>query len=117
MFIWNDYRLYYFLSFHHKHALTYATGQLIPAWVKDKLYTVVQEKNDKILLKEIYSWVYKKDTDYNIQQPTITKTNEQLADEVLKGLWGNGIDRKNRLEKAGYNYSAVQAIVNKRVGK
>jgi len=42
-----------------------------------------------------------------------SKTNDQLAKEVLQGKWGNGVDRKNRLTAAGYNYAAVQAIVNK----
>lgn len=49
-------------------------------------------------------------------QPT-RKSNEQLANEVLAGQWGNGQDRKNRLEAAGYNYSEVQAIVNQKVSK
>ena len=44
------------------------------------------------------------------------KTNEQLATEVLAGAWGNGDDRKNRLTAAGFDYNAVQAIVNARVG-
>jgi len=41
------------------------------------------------------------------------KTNEQIAREVIAGKWGSGADRKNRLTAAGYNYSAVQSIVNK----
>lgn len=41
------------------------------------------------------------------------KTNEQLAREVIAGRWGNGADRKKRLTAAGYDYSAVQSIVNK----
>ena len=40
------------------------------------------------------------------------KSNEELAREVLKGLWGNGQERKNRLTAAGYDYNAVQSIVN-----
>lgn len=44
------------------------------------------------------------------------KTVAQLADEVLAGKWGNGADRRKRLEAAGYNYAAVQAIVNKLIG-
>lgn len=40
------------------------------------------------------------------------KTVDELAKEVLAGKWGNGTDRKNRLEAAGYSYSAVQAKVN-----
>ena len=43
------------------------------------------------------------------------KTNEVLADEVIKGLWGVGQDRLNRLTKAGYNYTAIQNIVNNKL--
>lgn len=39
-------------------------------------------------------------------------TDEQLADMVIKGQFGNGDERKQRL---GDRYSAVQAIVNKRL--
>jgi len=42
-----------------------------------------------------------------------TKTITQLAREVLKGKWGNGADRKNRLTEAGYNYTEVQKEVNR----
>lgn len=41
------------------------------------------------------------------------KTNEQIAKEVIAGKWGNGSERKNKLEAAGYNYSEIQKIVNK----
>lgn len=41
-----------------------------------------------------------------------TKSVDELAREVIKGLWGNGADRKNRLTAAGYNYNAVQNRVN-----
>lgn len=40
------------------------------------------------------------------------KTNDELAREVLDGKWGNGVDRKNRLTKEGYDYDAVQKKVN-----
>lgn len=40
------------------------------------------------------------------------KNIEQLAYEVLAGLWGNGEERKQRLTAAGYDYAAVQAKVN-----
>lgn len=45
-------------------------------------------------------------------QPT-RKSNEQIAHEVIDGKWGNGDDRKQRLTSAGYNYTVIQAIVNK----
>ena len=44
-----------------------------------------------------------------------TKSNEDLATEVIRGDWGNGQDRKNRLTAAGYDYNAVQSIVNQRL--
>ena len=44
------------------------------------------------------------------------KTIEQLAYEVLAGLWGNGEERKKRLITAGYDYAAVQAKVNEILG-
>ena len=40
------------------------------------------------------------------------KSNEEIANEVIKGLWGNGTDRKNKLQAAGYDYNAIQKIVN-----
>ncbi len=43
------------------------------------------------------------------------KSNEDLATEVIRGDWGNGQDRKNRLTAAGYDYGAVQSIVNQRL--
>lgn len=45
------------------------------------------------------------------------KSNETIANEVIAGKWGNGQDRKDRLFRAGYNYNAVQSIVNKKLGK
>ena len=48
--------------------------------------------------------------------PTPSKSNEELADEVIAGKWGNGEDRKNRLTQAGYDYSAIQSIVNQKLG-
>lgn len=43
---------------------------------------------------------------------THTKTLDDVAKEVISGKWGNGSERKKRLEKAGYNYKEVQSKVN-----
>lgn len=40
------------------------------------------------------------------------KSVDEVAREVLAGKWGNGAARKTALEKAGYDYSEVQARVN-----
>ena len=37
---------------------------------------------------------------------------ETIAAEVIQGDWGNGEERRERLEQAGYDYDAVQARVN-----
>lgn len=42
-------------------ATNYATGQKIPAVYKNRNYTIMQVGNGKVLLKELYSWVYTKD--------------------------------------------------------
>lgn len=44
------------------------------------------------------------------------KSNETIANEVIAGKWGNGADRKNRLQSAGYDYNAIQKIVNQKLG-
>ena len=43
---------------------------------------------------------------------TAAKSAETVAKEVIAGKWGNGAERKARLEKAGYNYKVIQAKVN-----
>lgn len=62
---------------------------------------------------------------FEIKAPTVTpqpqpsagkKSNDEVANEVIKGLWGNGNERKARLEAAGYNYATIQNLVNKKLG-
>lgn len=40
------------------------------------------------------------------------KTLDDVAEEVLKGLWGNGNERKRKLTEAGYVYTEIQKRVN-----
>lgn len=40
------------------------------------------------------------------------KTIREVAEEVIAGLWGNGADRIQRLEAAGYDATEVQRMVN-----
>ena len=42
---------------------------------------------------------------------TALKSIEEVAREVWAGRWGNGPERKQNLEEAGYNYDEVQAKV------
>ena len=41
------------------------------------------------------------------------KSIEEIAKEVVRGKWGNGNERRTKLTAAGYDYTAVQKIVNK----
>lgn len=64
--------------------------------------------------KDVYGWVDA--SAIGGSQPSqpepVRKSVDEIAREVIQGKWGNGQDRKNRLTKAGYNYSEVQAKVN-----
>lgn len=62
-------------------------------------YIAIAKGNDKPVVKPVV-------------KPPTKKTNEQLAEEVKKGLWGNDPQRSKKLSEAGYDPKAVQAIVN-----
>lgn len=44
--------------------------------------------------------------------PTPSKSVQDVAKEVINGQWGNNPERKEALEKAGYDYQEVQNAVN-----
>lgn len=50
-----------------------------------------------------------------VEDPKPTKSNEEIADEVIAGKWGNGSDRKKRLAEAGYDWGAIQSIVDQKL--
>ena len=43
----------------------------------------------------------------------VIKDYYTLAQEILDGEWGNGEERRRRLEAAGYDYELAQEYVNK----
>lgn len=45
-------------------------------------------------------------------EPPPKKSVDEIANEVIRGDWGAGDDRKKRLTEAGYDYYAVQKRVN-----
>ena len=78
---------------------------------KDKLaaagydYDKVQDKVNEIL--------YGGTTTTTAAPLSATKKSvEEIAKEVIRGNWGNGQERKDKLAAAGYNYDEVQAKVN-----
>lgn len=51
--------------------------------------------------------------DTPIKETVNKKSIEEIAKEVVAGKWGNGNARKTALTKAGYDYKAIQSLVNK----
>lgn len=64
------------------------------------------------VINAMYNWV--KTNDFAKYEAPI-KSIDELAIEVIEGKWGNGDERKKRLAEAGYDYSAVQSIVNQKL--
>lgn len=53
----------------------------------------------------------------NLNKTENKKRDEEIANEVIAGIWGNGTDRKNKLTNAGYDYEVIQNIVNQKLSK
>lgn len=49
---------------------------------------------------------------YGVPNYAVKKSITRIAKEVIEGKWGNGAERKQKLEAAGYNYREVQNKVN-----
>lgn len=47
-----------------------------------------------------------------VTETAAKKSVDEIAKEVINGKWGNGQERKKRLEASGYNYNVVQSRVN-----
>lgn len=82
----------------------------------DKLYKVqvgafTEKANAEKYLNKVKSAGFK--DCFIVTSGTVKKSVEEVAKEVIAGKWGNGAARKTSLEKAGYDYNAVQATVNK----
>ena len=92
------------------------TNYKVVGVIKDKgTYTIVETTNNWGKLKSGTGWICLDYTDKKTTNTPKRKSNEEIADEVIKGLWGTGKDRKNRLTKEGYDYNTIQAIVNKKL--
>lgn len=75
-------------------ATRYSTGQTIPAWVKGRKYTVQQVKADRVLLKEIISWVFIRDVE--VVRPSAGGSNTVASKPTTstsssKGAIQNGV--------------------------
>ena len=57
-------------------------------------------------------FIYNPAVKEEVIEAPVRKSVDELAREVIRGDWGNGQDRKDKLTAAGYNYSEVQGRVN-----
>jgi hypothetical protein len=80
-----------------------------------RMYTATTCPGDYLLSKMNY--IAEQANKINGQESSTTentskKSNEEIANEVIAGKWGNGADRKTALTNAGYDFSTIQSIVN-----
>lgn len=45
------------------------------------------------------------------------KSDEEIIQEILRGDWGNGNERKEKLQNAGYEYNRIQQKINENYGQ
>lgn len=69
-------------------------------------------KRGDILLYEGHHTAVNLDDGVYFQSPIQLKSINEVAQEVLNGEWGSGMERRARLMSSGYNYALVQAKVN-----
>lgn len=87
------------------------------------VFTITEVNDGWGKLKSGAGWIYLENKEYvtvlgsssgsSQSAAPAKKSVDEVAKEVLRGDWGNGADRKKRLEAAGYNYAQVQAAVNR----
>lgn len=71
-------------------ATRYATGEAMPAWVKNKVYRVVQTNGSRVLVSDINSWVSASDLEKvgapQPAKPSATRTHVVVAGDTLSGI-------------------------------
>lgn len=87
-------------------ARTYATGESIPSRYKNKPYTIQQVKSDRVLIKELYSWVRKSDLVGG--SSSSSKTSQKPSFKV-----GNKVTLKNTAK----TYATGEKIPSRYKGK
>jgi hypothetical protein len=100
---------------------TYYGGKDIPDWVVNQNWIIKEIQKDRAVIDKNQTGTNSINSPVStkyltvVQSATIPnkKSNEEIACEVIRGKWGNGTERRKLLEKAGYDYDEIQAIVNK----
>lgn len=84
------------------------------------VFTIVEVDDGWGRLKSGAGWIWLENPSYCTVQGTVTETPktsstklvDEIAKEVIRGDWGNGEERKQKLTAAGYDYSVIQKKVN-----
>ena len=84
------------------------------------VFTIVEVNDGWGRLKSGAGWIWLENLSYCTVQGTVeetpktssTKSVEEIAKEVISGMWGNGAERREKLTAAGYDYSVIQKKVN-----
>lgn len=87
------------------HGVYYSDGKRVSNPQAFKFFGWSESLNDVRIVK----WVDK--------PAPVRKSNEEIADEVIAGKWGNAPERYERLHKAGYDPAVIQQIVNEKCKK
>lgn len=106
--------------------------KMFTLWIANVDFTHEQNKYEGKFDMFQYSWVGKVDgiianVDMNIMYRDLVtdvrnsknatnnitrKSEDEIVQEIMKGLWGNGEERKQKLQNAGYEYNSIQSKVN-----
>ena len=80
-------------------------------WATSSTYATTLKKFKKEIFKDEGSGI----VPVNSVQPSVSDDNViyRVAQDVIKGKYGNGSVRRLRLQQAGYDYQTVQNMVNK----
>lgn len=113
-------------------ATHFDTGEKMDNWVKGYTFDVLQKGKGRTLIAKgntAIGWVKNSDLVGNTAQPApkpqpkpqpskpkYKEVTAQVVNDVILGKYGNGAERKRRLEEAGYNYNEVQDAVNRSYG-
>lgn len=96
-------------------AMFIGAGQLVHASINEKGGVSGGKEGDQtgkeICTRPYYNKPWNSVLRYK-ESPSVMKSIDEIAEEVINGKWGSGDVRKSRLSNAGYNPEAVQAKVN-----
>lgn len=102
-------------------AMYIGDGKIVQASINEKGKAVGGTPGDQtgkeFCIRSYYNYPWEYVLRYPEEHTEHRKTNSEIAEEVKKGLWGNGAERVQRLKIAGYNPDEIQALVNSSYNK